>query len=193
MQRICAVDGCGKPVDSHGYCPAHASRFRRHGDPHGGRVTPGLPRHFLETIALPFDGDDCLVWPFNRSRGGYAAIRDGKRIVFVSHVLCEARNGPRPGPNYEVAHTCGRGHDGCVNPRHVRWATHADNCADKAAHGTWQGGERNPAAVLDEDSVRAIMALRGTATAATIAARFGISRETVSHIHNGRKWAHLFK
>ena len=33
MPKTCSVDGCHLPVDSHGFCPKHAQRFRRYGDP----------------------------------------------------------------------------------------------------------------------------------------------------------------
>lgn len=35
---ICSLDGCGKPHHQHGYCQAHFARWRRHGDPLGGRI-----------------------------------------------------------------------------------------------------------------------------------------------------------
>lgn len=190
--KICAVDGCQRAVDSHGYCPAHASRFRRHGHPLKGRVTPGEPRKFLDEVASRHEGDECLVWPFNRARGGYACIRAGDKLVFVSHLHCTERYGPKPTPLHEAAHSCGNGHLGCVHPGHVRWATHSENCDDKAAHGTLPVGSANPFAKLTENDARAIMALKGAASARIIAEQFHISRETVSHIHNRRKWAHLF-
>lgn len=37
---LCAVDDCEKPVHSAGFCGAHWHRWRRHGDPLGGRPTP---------------------------------------------------------------------------------------------------------------------------------------------------------
>lgn len=33
MPKPCAVPDCFLPVDSHGFCPKHAQRFRRYGDP----------------------------------------------------------------------------------------------------------------------------------------------------------------
>jgi hypothetical protein len=33
VKRACSIDGCGKPVDSFGWCEMHYSRWRRHGDP----------------------------------------------------------------------------------------------------------------------------------------------------------------
>ena len=189
--KICSVNGCGRRVDSHGFCPSHAARFRRHGNPLSGRVSPGIPATFLAKNVISSDTDDCITWPFNKSRGGYAVIRIGEKTVSVSRHVCEITNGA-PSAGMDAAHLCGNGHLGCVNPRHIRWTDHAENCAHKEAHGTAQKGVKNPAAVLDEATVRAIMAIKGVASARLIAEQFGVSRETVSHIHNGRKWAHLF-
>ena len=34
MPSTCKIEGCDKPVDSHGMCGMHAQRIRRYGDPH---------------------------------------------------------------------------------------------------------------------------------------------------------------
>lgn len=31
--KTCAIAGCDRPVESHGFCAMHAQRFRRYGDP----------------------------------------------------------------------------------------------------------------------------------------------------------------
>lgn len=38
--RVCQVAGCEKPYHSAGYCNAHWSRWKRHGDPLAGKNTP---------------------------------------------------------------------------------------------------------------------------------------------------------
>lgn len=138
--------------------------------------------------------EECVKWPYSRDKDGYP-----DRVPFhnvrrrVCAVICELENGLKPTPQHEAAHTCGKGHEGCVNPKHLRWATHKENCSDKAIHGTVQRGERNAAAILNEDQVRQIMALKGTDTNRNIGALFGVSASTVQHILTGRKWAYLFR
>lgn len=34
---VCSIDGCGKKVASRGWCESHYQRWRKHGDPMGGR------------------------------------------------------------------------------------------------------------------------------------------------------------
>lgn len=40
-QKICSVEGCGKPAYRNGMCNAHRLRSKRNGDPLAGRRTPG--------------------------------------------------------------------------------------------------------------------------------------------------------
>lgn len=42
MPSTCKIEGCNKPVDSHGMCGMHAQRVRRYGDPH--YITPEQKR-----------------------------------------------------------------------------------------------------------------------------------------------------
>lgn len=41
MQKICCIDGCGKPSYRAGMCNAHRLRAKRHGTPLAGRRSPG--------------------------------------------------------------------------------------------------------------------------------------------------------
>jgi len=35
------------------------------------RKRPSKAREFIERIAIPYTGDDCLTWPFGKSSKGY--------------------------------------------------------------------------------------------------------------------------
>lgn len=74
-----------------------------------------------------------------RGRGdtlGAAQINLGGRSVIVARMVCEEVNGPPPTPAHQAAHSCGKGHLGCITPQHLRWATQVENEADKLIHGT---------------------------------------------------------
>lgn len=188
-KRICSIDECSKPHRAHGWCAAHYFRFRKHGDPLGGRTPIGEPYSFLENTVLSFEGEECLIWPYGTGSTGQGMIwRDGKKRV-VSRIVCEHEYGPPPTPKHEAAHNCGKGHEGCVNRKHLRWATHIENMADQLIHGTSNRGERNGSAKLTEAQVLEIRA--ASDTQATIANRFGVSQATVSQIIKLQKWAHI--
>jgi hypothetical protein len=195
-KRICSVDGCEKPHIAKGFCREHDRRAKVHGHPLGGRKhRPRAPvfaafKFFTETV-LPFDGDECLIWPILTDRNGYGLmVFDGKRCS-VHREACKAKHGPPPTPKHQAAHSCGRGAMGCVNPNHLRWATAKQNGADMVLHGRSQRGARQHMAKLTEPMVREIRALHGTMTHGDIAGRFGVSRSCVSMILGGRIWAWL--
>jgi hypothetical protein len=207
IDKICSVEGCGGKVLAKGLCQRHYLRLWRHGDPLGGgphQATPqnlaprGAPLAWIEAH-LDYDSAACLAWPFTRNSHGYGELWiDGKR--FRAHrYMCERTHGPAPGPKYEATHTCGKGHEGCSNPRHLVWNTHQGNMLDKRIHGTELLGERSRFAKLTEDDVRFILMRAGTTKAMGIARgvraqlmrEFGVSPATIDDITHGRTWRHL--
>jgi hypothetical protein len=143
-------------------------------------------------VVLSYDGDECLIWPYGKTRG-YARIRHAGREGLVSRLICEREYGPPPTASHEAAHSCGRGKLGCVAKRHLRWATRTENEADKLMHGTHNRGERQGGAKLTRDGVIAIRALASRAQQKDIAAKFGISEAQVSRIVNGETWRWLHR
>lgn len=184
----CSIPDCGKPAKVRGWCNAHYLRAKQHGDPLGGGTFKGAPLRFLQETVLPYDGNECLTWPFARDCDGYGHLWIGGKSHQVSRLACEEMNGPPPTPDHEAAHSCGKGHEGCVTKRHLDWKTHAENQADKIAHGTHSRGERHPMAKLTEPEVREILDLKGTMFQWEIAERFGVSQPLVSNIHRAKNW-----
>lgn len=189
--KLCSIPDCDKPVFGRGWCQSHHYRWRRHGDPLGGRIPPGEAPRFLEDVVLPYMGEDCLFWPYSRNNYGYGKFWCDGRIQSVHRLVCEATHGPAPTPSHEAAHSCGNGHLGCVAATHLSWKTSKENAADKIVHGTTNEGSRNPQAKLTEETVLAIKALEGTMTQRAIAAQFGVSYKLVNSIFRGTSWAWL--
>ena len=187
--RICSIPECGKPHEARGYCKMHYKRLSTHGDPLGGRTPDGELQRFFEEVVLPYDGNDCLVWPFSRDTNGRGQIKVGGKKVVVSRRVCEEANGPPPTPKHEAAHSCGNGHEGCVTKGHLVWKTPKQNSEDKIRHGTLIRGERCNFAKITESQAREILALKGKETLRSIAGRFGITQGAVSQIQNGKRWA----
>lgn len=139
--RLCLVEGCGRPHKAKGYCTPHFRRVQATGD-----AQPGLPifkKLAAEWIRdhLSYAGDDCLTWPFARIAGGPGSVtgsvvgRKGTTMP-ASRAMCILAHGEPPTPRHVAAHNCGKGHEACVNPRHLRWATMKENAADTLKHGT---------------------------------------------------------
>lgn len=187
----CKVPGCDKPAVRLGWCSMHLTRYERYGDPLKLKSTPkgALPAFMQQAIA--YDGDDCLFWPFARKSSGAGKFaKDGKAMV-AARVVCEAVYGPPPTPRHDTAHSCGKGHLGCVAPRHLRWATRAENQADRDLHGTMIRGEQHKLAKLTADDVRQIRAMVGTMSMQAIADCFGVSMSLISLIHRRKRWSWL--
>ncbi len=191
-QAICKIDGCCNPMRARGWCNRHWLCWDRNGDPLvTRRPGNGRARRYLTDVVLPYRGDTCLIWPFGRNAKGYAIIGAGEASRLVSRLVCTDAHGPPPGPDHEAAHSCGRGHIGCVAGVHLYWATKAENEADKAEHGTLPRGERCGTSKLNEADVREIRHLRGAMSQGEIAELFSVTRTNVSAIHTGRSWAWL--
>lgn len=188
---LCSIPDCGKPSVLRGWCNAHYRRWQKHGDPLGGRYRDYAHRYYRE-IVLTYEGDDCLIWPFTRGYNGYAMLTDGNKSRLVSRRVCEEEHGPAPTPKHEAAHSCGKGHEGCVNRHHLSWKTPKANRADKLIHGTHNRGERHRMAKLTEDRVRAIRSLvGGHLSQRAVAEQFGVSEGLVSLIVSRKVWGWL--
>lgn len=139
-------------------------------------------KFLLQHVA--YQGDDCLIWPLSRSRG-YGQVGVNGKSRPAHRLMCELANGPAPSSKHHAAHSCGRGADGCVNPRHLSWKTVSENMFDRSKHGTHgRGGKQK----LAYEQVLEIRSLCGTMTDEKIAERFGVTRGLVYQIRAVRIW-----
>jgi len=154
----------------------------------GGRITFGEPLAWLEAH-VDFSGDECLPWPYGLRRGyaGRVAV-DGKEVAACRY-MCQLAHGAPPTPKHHAAHSCGKGHKGCINPQHLRWATPTENEADKIEHGTSLYGEKHNMAKLDASIVLHIreQVLAGRRMM-DIAKHLGVNHTTISLLVKGKTW-----
>jgi hypothetical protein len=77
----------------------------------------------------------------------------------------------------------------------LKWATQAENCADKIEHGTHQIGSKHGSATIDEPTAsevkRLLSAPKYKGQITDIAAELGISKHIVFDIKRGRIWRHV--
>ncbi len=188
--RICDVEGCCKPHHSGGYCKAHFLRWHRNGDPLGGRPTAPDSKEWIDQH-VGFSGEDCLIWPLRKNWAGYGSVRSSGIHMGAHRYMCLLAHGEPPSQEHHAAHSCGNGHLGCVNPKHLRWATPLENSADMVEHGTVPEGERNGNAKLTESDIREIKRLRGIVTQRELAERFGVGHSNIAQIQRGFSWKHI--
>ena len=190
----CEVDGCSSRVWQRTMgkflCVSHAQRFRKYGDPLGS--TPRFRRKakWIEQH-VSYSGDDCLKWPFCVSSRGRGTVQFNKKSMSAPRAMCILAHGEPPEESYQASHSCGKGHEGCMNPRHLSWKTAKENEADKLVHGTLRRGTAINTSKLTEDDVRQIRKLIGKVSGVDIANAWGITPTMVSSIKLGNAWAWL--
>jgi hypothetical protein len=135
----CSVGGCNKRAEKRGLCGAHYFRWRMHGDALAGRSPNGEREAFLTSFQPP-ETDDCILWPFGDCGHGYGS--QVGELGYPHQFVCSKFHGPAP-TEHEVAHGCGNRK--CINPKHLRWALHVENEADKFIHGTRKPSARRMA------------------------------------------------
>lgn len=188
---ICSIPNCDKIPRGKGLCSAHYTRLRRHGDPLKGTTPNGEPMRWVNDVAFNHSRDECLKWPFSYMLNGYGVISVEGKSTGAHRYVCKLVNGEPPTEAHYAAHNCGKGHLGCVNPKHLEWKTPAGNQADRVIHGTHDRGERSASSKLTEADVHEIRRLKGSLPQNEIGRRFGISQMQVSLIHRRLRWAWL--
>lgn len=179
-------------------CPLHGefwqtpSNHMKHGGCYEcvGMSKIGSPLKWLEEHKN-HGSDECLIWPFSRNLNGYGQVRYKGRSRLASRVMCMLVHGRPRIDSLEAAHSCGKGHDGCVNPRHLRWDTPKGNCADRVDHGTENRGTKQWMSKLNNEAVKEIRNLEGKFLFREIAEMYGVSRQTISGVIRRRTWRWL--
>ena len=188
--HICLIEGCSNAVIARGWCDAHYRRWRRHGDPLAGRIPHGAPSKWLNDH-INFEGDCCLPWPFGKGEDGYGRVAHNGSWPRASRIMCILAHGEPPTPDHLACHSCGKGHEACVNPKHLYWGTPLENSSDMVVHGTRLNGEAVHSSKLTAAQVLEIRTLCRTLPQKDVAAKFGISKQRVSKIARRDQWAWL--
>lgn len=165
-------------------------------------AVPGAPGYEASTAGRVRSIDRQLVCgrrclgtvlrPYITGRG-YRLVRlriNGKTASKSVHAIVALTFiGPRPSPMHHVAH--GDGIPGNNALANLRYATPAENEADKVRHGTKfvPRGEHNGHAKLTMAQVQAIrQALRSGRRQLEIASSYGVSQSLIAHIKSGKHW-----
>lgn len=128
----------------------------------------------------------CIHYEGQQSDAGYGRFMVMGRRIVASRVAYALAYGMVPADLY-VCHHCDT--PSCVRPDHLFLGTPDDNAKDRDKKGRQSRGEAHRSAKLTEARVVAILA--DTRPVEAIAAAHGVSKATVQHILNGRRWSHI--
>lgn len=149
--------------------------------------SPGsVQRWMREHLARAEWGNDCIEWPFCKTRAGYGQFtKDKRRTTAHRYVLIHTSGENRTA--LQAAHTCGN--PSCVNPNHLVWKTQAENEKDKLQHGTLLLGEDHGSAKLTNEQALAIF--NDPRPQKVLAKEYGLSKGAIQSLKSGDNWGWL--
>ena len=137
---------------------------------------------------VDYQGNDCLPWPFGGDkRVGRGTLGYRGKQHWAHRLMCELAHGPPPTPKHQAAHECGKGHYGCVNPRHLKWKTNSENQLDRRKNGNMLRNRWGWKGQLTEAQRAELIGLKGKMTQVGIAKKFGVSLGCVQYWHKVRE------
>lgn len=153
-----------------------------------GRIK-SLPRKRVVYVECP----EQIIKPRIGSRGyPQATLKNAskRQTVDIHSAVAKAFLGPRK-DGMQVAHQDGDRANAQLS--NLRYATPAENCADKQRHGTqpkgegvWHRARLTHSAVLEIKTL-----LRQGDSRAQVARRFGVAYTTIANIASGQTWKHV--
>lgn len=100
--------------------------------------TPPFQRFLDQHEVRPSDG--CWIWKGHKYQNGYGCIKVFGKTVSAHRYSYELHKGPIP-KGAEILHSCDN--RDCVNPDHLRAASHAENMAEASERGRMPSGKNH--------------------------------------------------
>lgn len=148
------------------------------------RTKKGQGKTFAWLMAhVGYQGDDCLPWPFSKDgRVGRGRLGHNGKMYWAHRLMCELAHGEPPTPDHQAAHNCGKGHYGCVNPRHLEWKTNSENQLDRRKNGNMLRNSKGNKGSITPEKIEQIHEMRRNGkTQVSIGKQLGVSLGCVQY------------
>lgn len=193
---LCTITGCGRKHYRRGYCAPHNSRWLLYGDATAGpmiSVQRPAGMSIEQTFRYFMPGKpprgQCWEWTGKLGPTGYGLLTIRTTGHPAHRVSYELHCGPIP-DGMLILHSCDNRK--CVNPKHLRPGTFAENMQDRQDRLRTPHGENMHQAKLDPDKVREIRRLsRDGLSQSQIAARYGVSARAIWQVVARKSWKHV--
>lgn len=153
-------------------------------------VPTGLTKNAADRFHAKVDRrDDTNCWPWSGAHfsTGYPAFWLNGNNVGGHRVALLLDSGPGEGM---ALHSCDN--PGCVNPRHLRWGTPAENMRDRSERQRAPLGELHSRARLTASAVRSIRARHAAGEGlSNLGLEYGVTRQAIYRVVNGHAWRHV--
>ncbi len=144
--------------------------------------------HILgRTFQYELNEQGCHICTSHKSsNGGYPQTKHNRKTVSIHRFIYEALRG-RTLTDIVLRHSCDNKQ--CINPKHLKPGTHADNVKDRVLRGRTATGEQNGRAKLNENSVKVI--LNSSLAQKDLADIFGVDPKVIYDIRRRNTWRHV--
>lgn len=133
-RQPCSIDDCDRPSHGRGWCSSHYWKWRKHGDPLGGRRRYSDPEEAFLARTEPLLWSGCLIWT-GATTEGYGVLYVGDGNMLAHRYAWEREHGPIPeGMMLDHRYHCDTA---CCETSHLRLATPLENSRNR---GKPQGG-----------------------------------------------------
>lgn len=144
---------------------------------------------FNELLQDGTDSEDCILWPLKTNAQGYPVIYRGD-YQFLGHRLSlEIKEKRKLERNEFACHNRDCLHRHCINPKHLYIGSAKSNTLDTIAMGTWKGWQKGSGNVLTNEQAALVKSrLANGESRRSIARLFGVSKQTIQGIANGKTY-----
>lgn len=137
--------------------------------------------------------ENCIEWQHACTRAGYGVKRIKDKSLYAHRIAyCEDRGiDIAEIAGQSVMHLCDN--PKCINPKHLKLGSHADNMADMGLKGRSKRGEDHHNSKLSKEAVLAIRKAYacGERHPRKLAKKYGVSYYTIMKAAKGALWGWL--